>query len=260
MGGAIDEGTEDANHRAWMALAFKTAADGAHPQAWLDLGRCLWNGWGVKEDREAALTAYKEAARLGCPDAPYVVAFNLFWHFERYGDARPWVEKALAGEDAQGDAHYLAGLMAYGGKGRKQDVPESFRLQTEAARRGNADAMFELALCHAKGVACAVDHALSAELMRRAAERGQMRACYNLGAFHASGAQPGFAHDPAQAVTWYERAAGLGHGRAAATLAVMYRYGEGVETDAATARRWFARAAELDFDVPAFLRELGVEG
>jgi TPR repeat protein len=257
LGKAIESGAAPDAGRPWLAVAFKEAAEGGHPVAWLDLGRCLWNGWGVVESRDQALECYVRSAELGCADAFYVVAFNLYWHFQRYKDARPWAEKALA-EDPSGEAHYLYALMVYNGRGLKKDVAKSVSLHEEAARRGNADAMFELALLHAKGEGVAPDPARAARLMRQAAEKDQARACFNLGAFHATGRLPGIDLDLAASLKWYERAASLGHARAAATLGVMYRVGEGVEADEAQAEYWFGRARELGCDVPAFLEEMGL--
>src|SRR3712207_4924411 len=73
---AIERGTETDvdGARAAMARAYRAAADGGHATAWLDLGRCLWNGWGVKQDRAAALAAYKKSAALGLDYAAYVAA------------------------------------------------------------------------------------------------------------------------------------------------------------------------------------------
>ena len=257
LGKAIESGTAPDTGRPWMALAFKEAAEGGHPVGWLDLGRCLWNGWGVVESRDQALECYVRSAELGCPDAFYVVAFNLYWHFQRYEEARPWAEKALA-EDPSGDAHYLYALMVYNGRGVKKDLARSVQLHQEAARRGNADAIFELALFHAKGHGVPADPPRAARLMREAAEKGHPRACFNLGAFHATGRLPGIDLDLAASMKWYERAAELGHGRAAATLGVMYRVGQGVEPDEAHAEYWFGRARELGVDVPAFLEEMGL--
>ena len=61
-----------------MAQALQEARLGDLPEAWLDYGRCLWNGWGVPENREEALAAYKKASALGSSEATLVAATNLY--------------------------------------------------------------------------------------------------------------------------------------------------------------------------------------
>ena len=243
----------------WMARAFTAAAESGHAQSWVELGRCRWNGWGVPESRVAGLEAYEKAAALGSHYGAYVAAHNLYWVFGRDEEAFRYVQQSLAGSDPEGEAHYLAGLMAFNGRGREKDEAESFRLHDEAARRGNADALFELHIFYAKGIACQPDPQRAAENLRRAAEKGQRRACYNMGAFHATGSTPPFEKDVQESVRWYTRAAELGHGKAAATLAAMHLTGEDLPADSAVARKWADRAIELGFDVEEMLTALDLE-
>jgi len=243
----------------WMARAFQAAGESGDAQAWVELGRCRWNGWGVPENREAAIEAYEKAAALGSHYGAYVAAHNLYWWAERYEEAYRYNQQALAGSDPDGEARYLAGLMAYNGFGRDKDEAEAFRLHSEAARRGNADALFELHICYAKGIGCKPDAERAASNLREAAEKGQVRACYNMGAFHATGSTPPFEKDVHESVRWYGRAAELGHGKAAATLAAMHLTGEDLPADPAVARQWADRAEELGFDVEDLLSRLGLE-
>jgi TPR repeat protein len=150
---AIETGAErnvdDARHL--MARALHEAAQGNIPEAWVDYGRCLWNGWGVKEDGEAALSAYKKAAALGSDYGAYLAAYNLYWTFKRYDEAYAIARKALRG-DPSGEAHYLVGLMTYTGRGHPNDIKEGLRMHQPAARLGNADAMFELYVASMNGI------------------------------------------------------------------------------------------------------------
>src|SRR5262245_45952595 len=141
---AIEAGTEPTQQRDLLAKALHEVAIGGHANAWIDYGRCLWNGWGVNEDREAAIAAYKRAADLGSDYGAYLVAYNLYWTFKRYDEAYSYAQKALKGDDPEGAVRYLLGLMAANGRGRPVNVPESLRLHLEAADRGNGDAYFEL--------------------------------------------------------------------------------------------------------------------
>jgi TPR repeat protein len=252
----IENGLEPDETAAYRVLAQAQleAALGGMPEAWLDYGRCLWNGWGVPQNRDEALIAYKKAAALGSGEAAMVTAYNLYWHFERYDEAHRYVQQALK-TDPYGETHYIAGLMAYDGRGRPKDLKESLRLHQEAARRGNADAMFELSVFAFNGIGGPEQ---AVYFLRKAAELGQLRAMHNMGALHATGQSSGIAKNAEEAVKWYSRAADKGHPRAAANLGVMAIRGEGMPRDEKAAKAFFARAEELGFDVDQHLRQLGV--
>jgi TPR repeat protein len=255
---SVKEDPEDEAAAGWMARALAAAAAAGHAQAWVDLGRCAWNGWGVPVDRDAALRCYQTAAGLGSDYGAYVAAHNLYWVFERDREAYAYALQALAGRDPDGDVRHLLGLMAYNGRGRAKDDAESLLLHTEAAARGNADALFELHVFHAQGIACPVDQERAADFLRRAAARGQARACYTLGALHATGRWPTVGKDMVRAVEWYERAAEGGHGKAAATLAAMFLGGLELGVNLPRGKAMLARAAEAGFDAAGFMAGLGV--
>ncbi|MCL2713973.1 MAG: sel1 repeat family protein [Alphaproteobacteria bacterium] len=253
---AIEKGTEPNSRRELLARAMHEAANGGHANAWVDYGRCLWNGWGVAEDREAALDAYKRAAELGSDYGAYLVAYNLFWTFRRDDEAYVYAQKALKGDDPEGAVRYLLGLMAYNGRGRPRDLPESLRLHLEAAERGNGDAFFELYVYAMTGLG---DRGKALYYLKEAAKRDQPRACYNFGAAYATGQVEGIPKDLAESVKWYKRAADLGNGRAAATLGAMALRGEGMTRDRMAAEAYFEQAEKLGFDVDEFLDALGLE-
>ena len=240
--------------RAVMARALREAAEGGVADAWIDYGRCLWNGWGVKEDREAALAAYKTAAERGAGYGNYLAAYNLYWTFERYDEAYAYALKALK-DDPSGDTQYLLGLMAYNGRGRPKDVRESLRLHIAAANLGQPDALFELFVFAMNGIG---DRSKALFYLREAANRDQPRAMANLGALHATG-DLGVEKNLEQSVKWYRRAADAGVARAAATLGVMAMRGQGMPKDEAVARDYFARAEALGFELEPYLRANGIE-
>ena len=248
---AIEAGSAPEQDRDLMAKALYEVARGDHPNAWIDYGRCLWNGWGVQEDREAALLAYRYAADLGSDYGAYIAASNLYWNFKRYDEAYAYALKALAGNDPNGEVRYLLGLMAYHGRGRPKDMQESLRFHQEAAGRGNADAYFELFVYAASGVG---EKEMVAFYLKEAAKRDQPRAAANLGALYATGQMAGIEKDLAQSVKWYKRAADLGVGRAAAALGVMALRGEGMPQDKEAAKSYLRRAEELNFDVDEYLQ------
>ena len=253
---SIEAGSEPAARRDLLARALHEVAIGGHANAWIDYGRCLWNGWGVGEDREAAIDAYKHAADLGSDFGAYVAATNLYWTFKRYDEAYAYAERALKGDDPEGAVRYLLGLMAYNGRGRAKDIPESLRLHQEATARGNADALFELFVYAMRGIG---DRSKAVFYLQEAGKRDQPRACANLGALYATGQIAGIPRDLAESVKWYKRAADLVIGRAAAALGAMALRGEGMPRDPKAAEAYFQRAAELRFDVDGYLQGIGLQ-
>jgi uncharacterized protein len=247
---AIDAGVEPQQSRDLMAKALHEAAVGGHANAWIDYGRCLWNGWGVPQDRHEAIAAYKRAADLGSDFGAYLAAYNLYWTFKRYDEAHAFALKALEGEDPEGKIRYLLGLMAYHGRGRPKDMQASLAFHQQAAVRGNADAYFELFVYAVSGVG---DKDKAIFYLKEAGRRDQPRAAANLGALYATGQMAGIEKDLAQSVKWYKRAADLGMGRAAAALGVMALRGEGMERNPRAAKAYLARAEALGFDVDEYL-------
>jgi TPR repeat protein len=242
--------------RKLMHAALREAAQGGLPEAWVDYGRCLWNGWGTAENREEALAAYRKAADLGSDYGAYLVAHNLYWTFKRYDEAHAYALRAVKGEDPAGEARYLLALMVYNGRGRQKDVAESLRLHQEAAARGNPDALFELFVYAMNGIG---EKQKAVFYLKEAATREQPRAMANLGALHATGRMAGIERSAQEAVKWYRRAADKGIGRAAAALGVMAMRGDGMPKDPDAAKAFFARAEALGFELDDYLEENGIE-
>ncbi len=252
---AIMAGAEGEAMLGLVALAFKRAAELGSAEAWVDFGRCLWNGWGVDRDVEAALAAYERAADLGSDHAAYTLALAA-WEREDWASAQRWAKLALKGGDPVGAVRYLLGRMAFHGHGTRKALARSYALFEEAAERGDSDAMYELFALGSTGQGTEKDEAKAVAWLRKAAERNQPRALFNLGAFHAMGSF-GFAQDFDASATYYEAASEAGHGRASATLGVMYLSGQGVPRNETKAEEFFARANAQSFDVKGFLE--GIE-
>ncbi|MGY8663252.1 tetratricopeptide repeat protein [Bradyrhizobium sp. UFLA05-109] len=253
---AIEAGEAPVENRDMLARALHAVAIGGHADAWIDYGRCLWNGWGVPESKEEAIAAYKHGADLGSDYGAYIVAYNLYWTFKRYDEAYDYAIRALKGTDPDGALRYLLGLMAYNGRGRPKDVAESLALHLEAAKRGNADAYFELSVYAMQGIG---DRSKAVFYLKQAGQRDQPRACANLGALYATGQLAGIEKDLTESVHWYKRAADLGVGRAAAALGVMATRGEGMAKDPDAAEAYFDRAEKLGFELDEYLNANGVK-
>ncbi len=244
---------------AKVATAFAAAGDGGNTAALIDYARCLWNGWGVTQDRDAALATYQKAGELGSDYGAYMAANNLYWHFKRYDEAFCWAEKARKlSDDPDGAIDYLLGLMAHNGRGRPENKMDAFRLHAQAAERGNADAQFEMSLFLFLGLAGETKYEDAMAYLLKAAEQDHPRACLNLGAFYATG-KYGLPMNDEEAYRWYVRAAEAGSAPATGRLAVMSLLGQGTPVDAAAARRWINRADVEGFDIDEVLEANGLQ-
>lgn len=97
------------------------------------------------------------------------------------------------------------------------------------------------------------DFANGLSKLRPAAEAGNAEAQAMLAQAYASGDQ-GVARDYAQALMWNKKAATQGNARAHLNLAMMYRDGQGVPKDNATALAEFTAAATMgDMKAPRYL-------
>jgi V8-like Glu-specific endopeptidase len=95
------------------------------------------------------------------------------------------------------------------------------------------------------------DYATALGRLSPLAEKGDARAQFDLGFMHAYGW--GVQRNPAEAITWYRKAAEQGLPVAQHFLGLAYVNGEGVRPDDAEAARWFARAAAQGFAQAQFV-------
>jgi V8-like Glu-specific endopeptidase len=95
------------------------------------------------------------------------------------------------------------------------------------------------------------DYATALRRLSPLAEKGDARAEFDVGFMHAYGW--GVQRNPAEAITWYRKAADQGLSVAQHFLGMAYVNGEGVRPDDAEAERWFARAAAQGFAEAEFM-------
>lgn len=122
---------------------------------------------------------------------------------------------------------------------------DAFMRHRDAADRGDAEAMFQIAEYYRRGLGgMAQNHVEAVRWYRRAAEQGHPEAIFGTGMYHQTG-EGGLAQDRAEALRWFRHAAERGHLQAN-FLVGLYHYGGegGLERDHAEALRWFRRAAE----------------
>ena len=122
------------------------------------------------------------------------------------------------------------------------DYPGAFRIWTQLAEQGNAEAQNWLGRMYLDGRGTTQDNVAAADWFRRAAEQGFAESQCNLGFAYSQGR--GVIKDEAEAVRWYRKAAEQNFARCQDNLGVMYRDGRGVAKDEADAVAWFRKGAE----------------
>jgi TPR repeat protein len=120
---------------------------------------------------------------------------------------------------------------------------EAIKYYLDAADRGHAGAMNDLAGMFEYGVGVPQNLPTALEWYERAAEFGHAGAMTHLGQLSEDGLH--VPQDFARARHWYEKAAALGNATSMNNLADLYRYGRGVATDLPAAANWYLKAAKL---------------
>lgn len=112
----------------------------------------------------------------------------------------------------------------------------------QAADRGHAEAMFELAMCYALGQGVEYNTLSDFNWTMRAAEQGLSKAVCMVGFHYEIG--KAVSKDKKLAVAWYRRAAEMGDAEAMYSLARCYEGGVGVDADPDESARWMRMSAE----------------
>ena len=111
-----------------------------------------------------------------------------------------------------------------------------------AAKLGNADAQYELALRYDGNRGTVRDYTKAIKWYRKAAKQGDVHAQYRLGEMYERG--QGVRIDYGKAIAWYRGAARQGHEIAQVTLGDAYHEGLIVKRNSDEAVRWYRLAAE----------------
>jgi TPR repeat protein len=245
-----------------MAATYRQLGEAGNAAAWVGLGRYHLDDNGLDWSLEQAADCACRAVALGSADGRVLLTEVLpglraegLDDPPGAGDAAGAVERALA-NDSDGQAHYLAALLAFHGFGRAASPEAAIALHQAAAGRGCALAMFELYALLSTGQGGPGRDEEATGWCLKAAEHGNLRAAYNMGAFHATGR--GVEKDEKKSRDWYERASQGGHPRATAMLAYMVITGQGGEPDPERGEELFQLAEEQGFDVESFREQLDV--
>ena len=182
---------------------WKEAADAGQAAAQFDLGLLYAQGLGVKRDLAEAEQWYRKAADQGNAEAEFALGqmYSRGWGVPRdAADAMHWLQMAND-PDAEAlptDWNILEGY------GVQQDQKQAAYWYELAAKKGHAEAAF------------------------------------NLGRLYATG--KGVPHDEEQAARWVRAAASQGYAPAQARLGFRYANGLGMDKDARRAYFWLTLA------------------
>ena len=266
-------------HLAQMLGALRRAATAGDARAFAVLGECFFAVLvpmgafdGVSPEEESDAPLFSDVARTIVDEElpPLTFALRCFYEAAKRGDRAPLDRFAQISTRGPERAQRLAlelladlslptaredfvrGIL-HAALGEHR---ESAAAHLAAARRGNADAAFQLSGIFAQGLGVETDPAASHAWLERAADANHRSALHNLAAAYATGT--GCENDPAKAAELYESAAMLGHPGSAASLAYMILSGEhdAPEEDAC---HWLDTADEGGFDTAEMLRSAGLE-
>ena len=156
--------------------------------------------------------------------------------------------KQLMSQAARGDARasFLLGAAYASGNAVARDDKEAVYWFRNAAKKGLAEAQYNLAIMYATGSA-GVKHnaATAAKWHQKAAKQGLAEAQYNLGTMYGTGR--GVERDDALAAKWLRKAADQGMVEAVYNLAVLYEHGQGVPQDRKQALSRYQQAADAGY-------------
>jgi TPR repeat protein len=220
------------------------------------LGMLSWDGWGIPQNRERALSYLQTAAEGGHRTAQYNlgVAYDNGYNVEKsYYKAFLYYSQS-AKQDCKDSMHCI-GSLYYWGQGTAQDYTKARYWYRKSAKLGHVDAMCDLARCYQRGVGGNKNQHLAIAWFKQAIAAGSIRATTWLGLEYSS--KP--IEDWQQARRWLERAAELEQAHAMYFLGLWAQDGWTDAPNPADALFWFRQAAQLGH-AHAALSEAQLEG
>ncbi len=118
----------------------------------------------------------------------------------------------------------------------------SFAWNLEAAKKGQSDAQYDLAMMYFNGDQVKTDHKSAQHWLNVAAQQNNVKAQYRLAMMAEMGI--GTEKNNTEAFAWYLKAANQGHAKAQYKVADAYQTGTGIEKDQTQAKQWFEKAAQ----------------
>lgn len=253
-------------------------ADKGDRDAQLKLAFLYDKGLGGEANMEAALQWYTLAAEQGQPQAQYLLGqmyqLGKVGAQPDYEQAKKWytaakgkyipaavalgfifdtveddylgaIENYQLAADANDNIGLLnAGLVYEDGKGQPVNLQKAEVVYKQAAEKGYAPAMSQLAGLYFRGINGHKDEQKALHWYKKAAALNDRDANYQLGLLSETGVATKL--NFADAVRYYQQASDLGNVKATLALARMYQYGLGVEKDVQHAADLYKQLAEYN--------------
>ena len=202
------------------AVSFlKAESDAGYRPAQVMLAECLYRGYGVKQDHDAARKLFLEASIAEDPIAQFFLA-------QMY-------ERGIAGSPC--------------------DYTQALELYRKSASAGNLMAMVGLGSLYDQGHGVVKDEVEALKWYLKAAGLGDTNAQCELGRKYKNGY--GVEKNEAEALKWYLKAAEF-HPYAQYWVGEMYAEGRGVDKNEAEALKWYLRSAEYDVESQFHVAEM----
>ena len=238
-----DDSTEPEKREAFRCMKRATELDPDDGDNWYHLGEMHINGFGTREDFDAAVRCYEKGIERG--DS---LSANELGEIRLYADENPRQAFKLFKKAVELDEHgfntramvNLANCYYYG-EGVGEDKYEAFELYKRAAEADDVEAMKMTGLMYYRGDGTRKNTEEFFRWTNMAAEKGDTVAMTNL-AYHYKENIGNYG----KAFDWYKQAADAGNTSAMNDLGWMYDNGQGVKADATKAFDWFLKAAAAD--------------
>lgn len=221
---------------------FQQAADLGSVEGRYLLGVCYSNGEGVERNYEKALEEYEEAA-----DKDYAYALNNIGTIYENGlgvnknpnKAFEYYTRAAAQDCAPANINVAS--CYYNATGVGRDYKKAFSYYQKAARAGQAEAIFCLGICYRNGNGINIDLEKSFSYFLEAAEKGIVDSMLDVGVcyYKAYGCPRNFD----KAAYWLEKAAGEGNVEAQFNIGACYFNAHGVKQNTQIAIEYFEQAS-----------------
>ena len=235
---AFQRGDYEEARAAWSIFAHAGDVD-----AQFNLGALYENGLGVSQDAEQAARWYRAAATRRVDLARLALA-----RLQRIGALEPEPDEdqikllETAARRGLAEAQFELGVAYDQGVGVTQNHATAAGWYQRAAEQGLTDAQYNLATLFDEGLGTPRDFERARHWYMRAADAGEARAMNNLGYIYEKGLTG--VRDYGKAVVWYRRAARKGLAIAQSNLAALHFLGRGVQRDYEQSYRWYKAAAE----------------
>ena len=192
-----------------------------------EVGNCYYNGIGVVEDYNIAISYFRRAAEKGHAGAQNGLGKCYFYG---HGVAKNVSEAVrlfkLSAEKGDAGGQCSLGYCYEAGVGVTKNITEAVRLYRLAAGQDDSRGQVCLGYCYEDGVGVTKNITEAVRLYRLAAGQDDSRGQFCLGVCYEYGT--GVTKNITEAVRLYRLAAGQGDEDAQNNLGVCYFYGEGV--------------------------------